>query len=408
MTTRINEDEYEYIEVPCIQVTQPVGTFYVAAINYKELLDISYADVRRLENNSTELETYIGIQRLLSPSRAKEIANYVQLVDATFPTGIIVQIDEFVTEINQNNEKEVVTHVTDDGKENRLKNVVYDADRKILKIRKNENVARVLDGQHRLAGLRQSALEQIEGKIFELNVTIFVDMDIEDQAIVFATINKSHAKVNKSLVADLFEYTKTRSPQKTAHNIARALDQKENSPFFSKINILGQAQDENETITQATFVDALLKYISGNNLRAMRDRDLYKRGNKPERATGAEDQKLFFRNLFIDEKDAEIAQILWNYFAAVRDKWPSAWNDHRPGVVLNRSTGFIALMKFLKPAYLSFNKNGQVVTKDEFQSIFSRINLTDDQFNREKYLPGTAGQSLLYKNLLEQSELTTT
>ena len=86
---------HQYIEVTCIQVAQPVGTFYVAAIGYKELLEVSYADVRRLETHSTELEEYIGIQRLLSPGRVKEIANYVSLVDATFPTGVIIQINEF-------------------------------------------------------------------------------------------------------------------------------------------------------------------------------------------------------------------------------------------------------------------------------------------------------------------------
>jgi DGQHR domain-containing protein len=402
MTTRING--HEYIEVPCIQVTQPVGTFYIASINYNDLLDISYADVRRLESNSTELETYIGIQRLLSPSRVKEIANYVQLVDATFPTGIIVEINEFASQTNENGEEEVVTYLSE-GEEKQLENVIYNSERHVLQIRKNENVAKVLDGQHRLAGLRQGALDQIDGKKFELNVTIFVDMDIEDQAIVFATINKSHTKVNKSLVADLFEYTKTRSPQKTAHNIARALNQKEGSPFFGKINILGQAQDEGETITQATFVDGLLKYISGNNLRAMRDRDLYKRGNKPEKVSGLDEQKLFFRNLFIDERDAEIAQILWNYFSAVKEKWPTAWSDPQRGFVLNRSTGFIALMKFLRPAYLSLNKKGGVATKDEFSTIFAPVTITDNQFTRETYLPGTAGQSLLYRHLLEQTGL---
>lgn len=397
--------DHEYIEVPCIEVVQPVGTFYIAAVGYKDLLDISYADVRRLKTNSTELEEYIGIQRLLSPSRVKEIANYVKLVDATFPTGVIIQVPEFATQTNEQGDQEIVTVIPEGEDPIQLRNVMYDRESKTLSIRKNENVAKILDGQHRLEGLKEGATEELENDKFQLNVTIFVEMDMEDQAIVFATINKTQSKVNKSLVADLFEYTKARSPQKTAHNIVRALDQKEGSPFHRKINILGKAEDEMETITQATFVDWLLKYISGNNLRAMRDRDAYKRGDVPEKATGAETKRVFLRNMFIDERDADIAQIIWNYFAVVSEKWPEAWTDPQRGLILNRSTGFIALMRFLKHAYLSFDALDTVITKEQFRTVFDAIDLTSDGFTRESYLPGSSGQKKLYDELVEKSGL---
>ncbi|MFA5986388.1 MAG: DGQHR domain-containing protein [Parcubacteria group bacterium] len=382
----LNNNE-NYIEVSCIQVKQPVGVFYVASIGYKDLLEISYADIRHLETNSTELEKYIGIQRLLSKNRVKEIASYVQLVDATFPTGIIVEISQF-------------ENVGDSA----ICNINYDESSGKLMIRRNNNVAKILDGQHRLAGLREGGLD-LNNEDFTLNVTIFVDMDIEDQAIIFATINKSHTKVNKSLVADLFEYTKTRSPQKTAHNIARALDQKEGSPFFGKIKILGVATDRFETITQATFVDSLIRYISGNNICAMKDRDIYKRDSIPNKVNGDDEKKLFLRNMFIEEEDANIAQILWNYFFAVQQKWPTAWNDVQQNMILNKSTGFIALMRFLKDAYLSFDKVGDIVTKEEFLEIFNRIDLQDDDFNRDRYAPGGTGPSALYRELKEKSGL---
>lgn len=391
--------QHKYIEVPCIKVVQPIGTFYVAAIGYKDLLKISYADVRRLETNSTDLERYIGIQRLLSKSRVKEIQNYVTLVDATFPTGIIVQVDEQAKRINQNGDEEVIM-VAADGGEKELQNIIYDEDNNLLQIRYDENVAKILDGQHRIEGLKQ--LSDIENDKFKLNVTIFINMDIEDQAIVFATINKSHTKVNKSLVADLFEYTKTRSPQKTAHNIARALDRKTDSPFYGKIKILGRAEDEGETITQATFVESLLKYICGNNLRAMKDRDVYKRGDVPARAESTEQQRLFLRNMFIDEKDADIAQIVWNYFYAVKQKWPTAWTQPQPEMILNRSTGFIALMRLFKDVYNSFNKMDTVISKEEFSNIFDAVDLKDEDFTKVNYLPGSTGQKKLYDDLKEK------
>ena len=52
--------------------------------------------------------------------------------------------------------------------------------------------AKVLDGQHRIAGLRHF---KKEGEKFQVIVSIYIDMAIEDQAIVFATINKETKKV---------------------------------------------------------------------------------------------------------------------------------------------------------------------------------------------------------------------
>lgn len=362
------------IQFTCIEVKQPIGTFYLGAIDYKDLIEISYADVRRLERKEREVETYIGIQRPLSPNRVKEINKYVQLVDATFPTSVILAVSS--------------------------KDVDYDPSKHIMTVERAQNVAKVLDGQHRIAGLEDSDIP--EGK-FQVNVVLFVDMELEDQAIVFATINKSQAKVNKSLVADLFDFAKDRSPQKTTHNVVRALNEKPGSPFYEKIKILGAAEDkEKETITQATFVESLMKYISSD---PMSDRDVYKRGKIPSKVSGAEEKKLFLRNLFIDEQDAKIAQIIWNYFSAVSKKWPNSWNTVRPELILNRSTGFVALMKFFKPVYLSLREKNQVPSVDQFSAIFAKIDLPEDNLNRTNYIPGSSGQSALYKELLDKSGL---
>ncbi|NTW75682.1 MAG: DGQHR domain-containing protein [Candidatus Moranbacteria bacterium] len=396
--------EQEYIEAPCIQVVQPVGVFYVASIGFKELLEISYADVRRLEKNSTDLEKYIGIQRLLSTTRVKEIANYVSLVDATFPTSVIIEVDRYASNIDEiTGEKIFETYKGKDGVEQYIDNIIYNDQAHTVHIRKDKNIARILDGQHRLAGLAEGAKE-IDSEKFCLNVSIFIDMDIEDQAIVFSTINKSHTKVNKSLVADLFEYTKTRSPQKTAHNIARALNEKEGSPFYKKINILGLAKSESETITQATFTDYIIKYISGNGIQAMKDRDVYKRGKQINEVLETEREKVPFRNMWIHDKDIEIAQNIWNYFHAVSERWPIAWNNTtQTGLILNRSTGFHALMRFFKRAYLSHANKDEVISKEEFSKVFSSINILDVDFSRENYLPGTSGQKKLYDELIEKS-----
>ena len=204
---------------------------------------------------------------------------------------------------------------------------------------------KILDGQHRIAGL-----EAFQGERFDVLVTIFVDMDIEFQAMVFATINLEQTKVNRSLAYDLFAYATTRSPQKTCHNIARSLSSRDGSPFYNKIKILGVASRRTETISQALFVDSLLDLISTN---PNRDRDALRRGGKLELPRRSEARQLVFREMFIQEQDGVIARVLWNYFKAVERKWNNYWKDPIRGHVLNRTTGFNGLMQFLPFAFVA-------------------------------------------------------
>lgn len=368
------------IVVDCLEAKQPIGSMYIAVMDCGKLEYICFADVRRLElgNESREVEDYIGIQRELNPSREKEIGKYVNLIDATFPNSVILAISS--------------------------EDAIYDPNEKKLHIRYKDDIAKVLDGQHRIAGLRH--FEQADDK-FQVIVTIYVDMELEDQALVFATINKEQKNVNNSLVADLFAFAKTRSPQRTAHNIARALNKKEGSPFYKKIKILGTAVNrELETITQDTFVKSVLRYITSN---AQEDRNFYKANRDRKNAklplvNGKEAERLFLRNLFIeDETDIKIAQILWNYFHAVNEKWPSAWTSRSDNNILNKSTGFVALMRFFKDAYLSFGEPGSVITKEQFRSVFQNITISESDFTKENYIPGSSGQSSLYKDLYQQS-----
>jgi DGQHR domain-containing protein len=367
-------DSNQAIKFTCLKCKQPIGEFYTGVMNCDDLIKITYVYIRRLEtgDEKRDVEIYSGIQRELSTSRVKEISKYVNTVDATFPTGVILHI-------NQND-------------------CTYDEQTLTMTLPFKDNIAKVIDGQHRIAGLENY---NMFGSSFQINVVIFVQMDIEDQAIVFATINKTQTKVNKSLVADLFEFTKNRSPQKTAHNIVRALNEKRDSPFEGMIKILGTANDaEKETITQAIFTDALVRLMSKD---PMTDRDLYKRGKRPEKFVGRDLLMRPMRNLFIDEKDAIIAKIIWEYFKAVQMRWPNAWNKIQPKIILNKSTGFSAFVSYFRDAYvfLCDVKNiGMVIEHNEYAVLFEKVKLEENMFNRDIYIPGDIGQKRLYTDLL--------
>lgn len=374
-----NKDNHQLLELPCLEANQPIGKMYVAVIDSDTLEYISLVDVRRLKEER-EVEEYIGIQRRLSMKREIQIGKYVNLIDATFPNSIILNISS--------------------------ENASYNKDTKQLTILYKDDIAKVLDGQHRIAGLTHY---NKLGNTFQCIVTIYIDMELEDQALVFATINTEQKPVSKSLAADLFEFAKTRSPQKTCHNIARVLDQQKESPFCGKIKILGTANNpEKETITQDTFVKCIIQYISNdpqNDRQIFKANRLFNRFIKPEYAYGKVSDKLILRKMFLDDQtDSKITQLLVNYFQAVQNKWPNSWNTVVNNNILNKSTGFIALMKFFKEIVLKLRKfDDEVIPKDRFSEVFKIIRIEDLSFTTETYLPGAKGQSILYKELIEKA-----
>src|SRR6266446_4529145 len=141
------------IECECFEVQQPIGKFYLARIPSDDLIAITWVDVRRIEHEEREVETVLGIQRPLSNKRVKEIGEYVNTMDATFPTSIILSIDSFA------------------DPEKEIQNVSYNRETNRLAIRRDGYVAKVLDGQHRIEGLR--ALKPAN-KPFDLVITIFI------------------------------------------------------------------------------------------------------------------------------------------------------------------------------------------------------------------------------------------
>ncbi len=346
---------------------------------------ISHFDVRRVLQEERDVERYLGIQRPLEDKRVRSLSEYVNYKDASFPTSIILAIDEEFACFDSKASEMTVSNCR-----------IGDTKPSIHISR----LAKVLDGQHRIAGLAAYS-----GSVFDIPVTIFVGADISDQAHIFATVNLEQTKVHKSLVYDLFSLARTRSPQKTCHNIAVALDRDQNGPFFKRIKRLGFATEGRvfEPITQATFVESLLPYLSTD---PKRDRDILLRGEKLSKIFGGELYKMPFRNMFIDEKDLEIAEIVSNFFSAVKKRWPTAWDERGRGMILNRTNGFRALMRFLRNAYLEIASPGDVPSAKKFYDrVFEQMPLNDSVFSTEEFIPGTSGEARLYRVLRGEEQL---
>ncbi len=367
--------------VPALRIKQPIGEIYVASFNHKLIQKITFFDVRRVLRDERDIEAYLGIQRPLNETKISELKKYVNFNDATFPTAATLAADK----------SEYVTY-NEETKELTFSNCLPGENTPSIAF---SNLCRVIDGQHRIAGL-----EGFEGNDFEMMAAVFVGIDLADQAYIFATVNIEQTKVNRSLAYDLFELARTRSPFKTCHNIAVALDTIEESPFYERIKRLGTATAgrERETITQSNFVNCLIGYISTD---AKMDRDILLRGKELDLVNTDQLQKLCFRNMFIRGQDVEIGRVVQNYFTAISTKWDGAWNDFSQGMMLNRTNGFKAFCSVLGKIYTEVSAPGDVPDANKFRKILEKVDLTDEDFNTDNFKPGTSGESKLRNKILE-------
>lgn len=384
-----------------LKVRQKIGDFFIASIPAKDLVEISYSDVRRLAKDQRDVEKYLGIQRPVSPKRIKEIKKYIESGDATFPTAVILAIDERCAEFDP---------ITDQMGNLTLKEYVPEKNSEDLPIPFNK-IAKVIDGQHRIAAFMDENHNwrfDYDTETFDINVSIFIGADISEQANIFATVNLAQTKVSKNLVYDLTELAETRSPYKTCHNIAVVLDGEPTSPLYERIKRLGTATPGRgkEPITQAAFVEALVRFISSD---ADQDRNELFNSNKLQKVYGNELIKRPFRNLFIENKELDIAEILFNYFTAVQKKWPSSWAAiEQTGNLLPKSNAFKALMVYLhKNVYpeLAEGNIGRIPSISEFSDSLKHIELEDQDFTVKNFAPGSGGQSTFLKMLRGQISL---
>lgn len=291
---------YNYLEV-----TQPIGTFYLCSIPALKLLKMVEA-VSRADNPN-------GVQREQSSKRKREIAEYCSDPDAVFPTPIVVSV------------------YPDKG-------VSIDSEQKIIIIPENETIGDVIDGQHRLWGIKESS----DAVLFELPVVFMFDLTIEEKAYVFSTVNSNQTKVNPSLIYDLFDISTTRSPMRTAHLIARTMNSDKDSPFYNRLKMLGYRDEtqENATLSQGTFSKSIVQLISA---KPDEDARLLKKGIPLKE--GSRD-RLPFRQYFIQEKDAVIAKIILNCFSAVKNVFREEWMNPKDNI-LWKTTGFRGIIRTL-------------------------------------------------------------
>ena len=308
-----------------IEVQQPIGTFYLCSIPAPFLL--------KVVKSTSRSDDPKAVQREKSPGRIKDIGAYCSDPDAVFPTPIVVSV-------NSNDVK-------------------LDEEKHIVVIPENKGIiGNVIDGQHRLWGIERS--EHPEN--FQLPVVLMFDLTVAEEAYIFSTINSNQRKVDPSLIYDLFDVSAYRSPQKTAHEIARVMNSSSSSPFYNRLKMLGKktADQDKATLSQGTFAKSILMLISKKP-----DEDARKLKNGQELD---DDGKMPLRCFFVQQSDELLVRVFSNCFNALKEVFPSEW-EHPYDNILWKSTGFRAVIYAL-PSICRKGIREKVLTKDFFIECF--------------------------------------
>lgn len=147
----------------------------------------------------------------------------------------------------------------------------------------NRNVF-IVDGQHRMMGMIKlyNELSRFKSRTeedeyvyqylnsYKFNCTILVNYDLWEQGQVFVNVNFKQKPVNKSLYYEIFgaEYSENtadleRNKVYLAHHIVKMLNERDESPFYQRIKMLGTGVGY---VSQAFVVESLMRHFKKGGL----------------------------------------------------------------------------------------------------------------------------------------------
>jgi DGQHR domain-containing protein len=165
-----------------------------------------------------------------------------------------------------------------------------------LRVPEREGILRAIDGQHRLLALH-AALDQIGNESFTVPAIIFDQLPEDHIVQMFVTINAKHTRLNASHLVSLSGRQLYRDDNlAAAHDVVRALNDREDSPLYQQIKLLGVGRGK---VAQAPLAQELKKLFSS---------DAFGTGRRAE--DFREESKRFFVNYL--KQVAQVFGAAWN------------------------------------------------------------------------------------------------
>ncbi|VVB85082.1 DNA-sulfur modification-associated [uncultured archaeon] len=238
---------------PASLVKQGNLTLYATSLKVSELLSPNFYTIDRLDPENSEK----GFQRVLNKARANKLAKYIvagqENKDAFLPTSIFMATN---------------------------KNIPFNPSNNTIEIDINEiGTLNVVDGQHRVEGLKMAAEKDPRVLEFEVPVNIAINLPEIAQMSHFLIVNTTQKSIDEGLAQKIRARLTTSIglvdiptlPKWISNLIERGDDLKalqfvvflnkdKESPWLNKIRM---ANDDNSdgSINQKSFVKIIKKYV---------------------------------------------------------------------------------------------------------------------------------------------------
>ncbi|WP_278621307.1 DGQHR domain-containing protein [Ectopseudomonas oleovorans] len=278
---------------PFIPVKQKEHSFKLVSLPAGLLVRISYAAVRRKDDEEG------AVQRVLNTSRISGIKDFA-LRMGDFPASIV---------LNWIGGKMVIDHQS-------------------VEIPDQPKSAQIIDGQHRVAGLKAAIEDDPSIADYQIPVAIYENLDTAHSARIFISINTEQRPAPKSLVFDLYGVSASdiMDPAAIRANDIVAHLSSENQPYRNWIKLPNQERQRGG-VALSTAVNAIKPLVDAKG-------QLEQVG-----ATELEIQKAIFSN----------------FFSAIKDKYGHHWDDR--GNAFIYASGFIGAIEFFRSHMFDYCKS---------------------------------------------------
>jgi len=283
--------------------------YYICKLKGKIIADISYVARRR------EVDEEGAVQRILTKSRINKIKDFL-LGGGYFPNNIILNFTR-IENIN----------------------VVSNSEIELLP---DLQIAQIIDGQHRVEGLKEAIKSNNEIGEIEFPVLFAINLNTAKCAEIFVSINTEQKVVPKSLIYDLYgllnipnrDYSIDR-----ATDIANSLNIDDNSPYQGYIKFPNSKKSKGG-IQLSSVVNNLKTLVKDNGE---------------------------FSKYSIITLETQ-TNILINYFNALSFYYGKNWDNLKNPFLF--AAGFGAAIDVLESKILPFGYSQKKFTEDFFKNLF--------------------------------------
>jgi len=328
------------LEISYLEVKQMNKELILTKLPAGLLVNISYASVRGRDNEPG------AVQRLLNPKRIESIKDFT-LEGGDYPGAIILNWVSTTNPLRKINQTIILSDTA--------------------------RSAQIIDGQHRIAGIKAAISVREDVASLEIPVAIYENLTTKECADIFLAINTEQKTVPRSLVFDLYGIASESVIDPAAvraRDIATYLNEAEDSPFADQIKFPGISKRKGG-IALSTAVSSIKPLV---------------------------EDKGSFEQIDIFELERQ-KRIIFNFFTAIKEKYQENWDIKNN--IFFYAAGFAGAMEFLQLKLLPY-----CISKGSFtvETIGKTLNFTQSNliFQSEvKGMGGTAAQKHVYQKLVE-------